>query len=45
MNPDSQQEQRPHKKRGPKRKFDDEFRRKALEQMTTSSNIAELARH
>lgn len=44
MNPESQQEQRPQRKRGPKRKFDDEFRRKALEQMKTCTNITELAR-
>ena len=44
MNPESQQEQRPHRKRGPQRKFDDEFRRNALEQMKTSTNVTELAR-
>jgi transposase-like protein len=44
VNPESQQEQRPHRKRGPQRKFDDEFRRNALEQMKTSTNVTELAR-
>lgn len=43
MNPESQQEQRPQRKRGPQRKFDDEFRRNALEQMKTSTNVTELA--
>lgn len=43
MNPESQQEQRP-KKVGRPRKFDDEFRRKALEQMKVCANVTELAR-
>ena len=44
MNPVSQQEQPVTKKRGRKRKFDEEFRRKALEQMKTCDNVTELAR-
>ena len=44
MNPESQPEQQPRKKRGPKPKYDDEFRRKAVEQMKTCSNVTELAR-
>ena len=44
MNPESQQEQRRQRKPGPPRKYDDEFRRKALERMKTSGNVTELAR-
>ena len=44
MNPESQQQQLPGKKAGRPRKYDDEFRRNALELMKTSTNIAELAR-
>lgn len=44
MNPESQQERRPPRNRGPKREFDDEFRRNALEQMKRCTNITELAR-
>ncbi len=43
MNPESQQEQAPSR-RGRPRKFNEEFRRDALEQMKTCTNIAELAR-
>jgi len=44
VNPESQQDHPVKKKGGPQRKFDDEFRRKALEQMKTCGNVTELAR-
>ena len=44
MNPESQQEQAAQKKCGPQRKYDDEFRRDALEQMKICSSVTQLAR-
>ena len=42
MNPESQQKQQ--KKSGPTRKYSDEFRQQALEQMKTCDNVTALAR-
>ena len=41
MNPESQQKQ---KKSGPRRKYSDEFRQRALERMETCDNVTGLAR-